>query len=315
MLFITHDRSGGTLIGGTSRGDGTNLALKACGWRWSGQLGSWYLPRSRDCAANIAVIDHTVRALAAAGLQVTVTIHDDARPTSAIEADRIERQAERADRLATSAAKLAADAADADRAAHEIADRVPLGQPVLIGHHSESRMRRHYDTVHNAQRRAVDLGDRADDAATAAAAASITTGGRYNPVTVAARIERLEADVRATDRALDGYTRTYHVDRDGTRHDENFPAASGEHRGQLTTRRAELADQLTYWQQIHAEQLADSTAAAYRPDTITKGDAVRIRGTWYEVVRVNRKTVTVPSTLGSWTDTSPYREIQDHRPA
>jgi len=42
---------------------------------------------------------------------------------------------------------------------------------------------------------------------------------------------------------------------------------------------------------------------------------VKIRGTWYQVTRANRKTVTVPSTLGSWTNTSPNDEIQDHKPA
>lgn len=51
-------------------------------------------------------------------------------------------------------------------------------------------------------------------------------------------------------------------------------------------------------------------ATSYGPETIAKGDSVRIRGRWYTVVRVNRRTVTP---LGSWTCTSPYREIQDHR--
>lgn len=315
MLSITHDRSSGTLIDGTSRGDGTNTILKACGWRWSGRLGAWYVPRSRDCAADVTVIDGAARALRAADHQVTVTIDDEARPTAAVEADRVDRQIERADRLASRAATIAAAAAGADRSAHQIAGRVPLGQPVLIGHHSETGMRRHYDTVDTAQRRAVDLSRRADDAAAAAAAAARTTGARYSAVTVAARIERIEADIRGTRRALDGYTRTYHVDRDGTRHADTFPAVAGEYRDRLTARDAELTDQLAYWLQIRAEQLTTGTATAYGPDTISAGDAVQIRGSWYQVVRVNRKTVTVPSSLGSWTDTSPYREIQNHRPA
>jgi len=33
------------------------------------------------------------------------------------------------------------------------------------------------------------------------------------------------------------------------------------------------------------------------------------------VIRANRKTITVPSTLGPWTDTASYHEITDHRPA
>lgn len=42
---------------------------------------------------------------------------------------------------------------------------------------------------------------------------------------------------------------------------------------------------------------------------------MKIRNRWYEVVRVNKKTVTVPSGMGSWTNTSPYRDVQDYRPA
>lgn len=42
---------------------------------------------------------------------------------------------------------------------------------------------------------------------------------------------------------------------------------------------------------------------------------MKINGNWYRVVRANAKTVSVPSHMGgNWTDTSPYRNIQDHRP-
>lgn len=102
-------------------------------------------------------------------------------------------------------------------------------------------------------------------------------------------------------------------------------AATGNYRQKLEERVAELTDQLSYWQQIRAEQIAAGQATNHGPDTIAKGDAVKIRNRWYgrvfpspgpyEVVRVNKKTVTVPSGMGSWTNTSLYREVQDHRPA
>lgn len=50
-------------------------------------------------------------------------------------------------------------------------------------------------------------------------------------------------------------------------------------------------------------------------ESVHKGDAVKIRGRWYSVVRANRKTVTVPSGFGSWTDTTPWQEVTDHRTA
>ncbi len=78
---------------------------------------------------------------------------------------------------------------------------------------------------------------------------------------------------------------------------------------------AEVTDQLTYWEGIRAEQITTGAVAGHSQATIHPGDAVRIRGRWYPVIRANRKTVTVPSTLGPWTNTTPYHEITDHRPA
>ena len=48
-----------------------------------------------------------------------------------------------------------------------------------------------------------------------AAAAAATTGHRYNPVTVANRIDTLEAEQRADQRRLDGHRRTLFTDAEG----------------------------------------------------------------------------------------------------
>lgn len=294
MLTITHTPAEGTLIEGTARGDGTNVALKACGWRWSRTLVAWYFPRTRDAAAPSAVIERTAQQLRDAGHEVTVTVDETRRFTADVEADRIARQEQRAAGLAARAARIEAAADRADQAAHELGQRVPFGQPILVGHHSQGRMTRHYDKVEKAQRAAVKLGRDADDAAAAASTATHTTGARYNPVTVGNRVDRLEAEVRATTRAQS--------------------TATGEtYRAALAAQLAELTDQLDYWQQIHAEQVADGTAVAHGPDTVRPGDHVKVRGTWYEVIRANKKTISVPSGY-SWTNTTRYREIQEHRP-
>ena len=73
---------------------------------------------------------------------------------------------------------------------------------------------------------------------------------------------------------------------------------------------AETVDQLTYWRGIRAAQIAEGTATNYDRDTVKKGDRVRVRGHWREVVRANAKSVSV-TTGYSWTDTVPYAEIQD----
>lgn len=45
----------GTLIEGTSRNDGTAEVLKSCGWRWSRNLGAWFVPQSRDQAGQLKI--------------------------------------------------------------------------------------------------------------------------------------------------------------------------------------------------------------------------------------------------------------------
>ncbi len=127
MLTITHTREAGTLIDGTERGDGTNVVLKAHRWRFSRNLGTWYVPQSRDRAAKVRTIETTAAALREAGYDVQVTIDDTARAAAVVEADKIARQAARADALAAKADRKAG-AADAAYARHEAAvERLPEG--------------------------------------------------------------------------------------------------------------------------------------------------------------------------------------------
>ena len=83
-LTITHTHAEGTLIGGTTRGDGSAEILKPQRWRWSRNLGAWYVPQSRDRLARRAQINSTAAALRAAGFTVEVDIDDDYRPTAQV---------------------------------------------------------------------------------------------------------------------------------------------------------------------------------------------------------------------------------------
>lgn len=148
-----------------------------------------------------------------------------------------------------------------------------------------------------------------------AEAAAVTTAARYSPVTVKNRIDKMHAAQRANQRELDGHERTLFVVR-GVKQIEKFPPAEGTYRQALITRIAERSDQITYWEGIRAQQIASGQANNFGPDTIVKGDLVRCSGVWYPVVRVNKKSVTVPARIGGdWTDTSPYHKLAGHRQA
>ena len=72
-----------------------------------------------------------------------------------------DRRQARADRLHEWAEKRGAKAEAAETTARDLADRIPFGQPILIGHHSEGRARRDADRIRGGFDRA------AQDAATA----------------------------------------------------------------------------------------------------------------------------------------------------
>lgn len=316
MTIITHSREQGTLIQGTAKGDGSNTILKAGGWCWSRNLGAWYVPNTRDRAARGHIINGTAEQLRAAGFTVEVDIDDTARPAAEVEQDKARRAGERAEAMAAKAERRAAAADQAQESARAADARLPEGgEPIKIGHHSESRHRNAIARADRATRRAMDAGTEATQAAERAETAALATVRRYNPVTVANRIETLQADHRRAERQLNGHSRTLFTIGE-QRYTEDHDPAQGEEAQRLRARIQELADQINHWEGVRAEQIAAGHANSYGPETINKGDQVKFRGGWYEVRRVNRKSVTIPSMIGgSWTATVPYHELSGHQPA
>lgn len=45
---------------------------------------------------------------------------------------------------------------------HKLGDMIPFGQPILIGHHSEGRHRRHLDKIQNTTRKAIETGKKSE---------------------------------------------------------------------------------------------------------------------------------------------------------
>ena len=73
-----------------------------------------------------------------------------------------DRRAARADRLRGWADGRDARSAASFAQAHTIADGIPFGQPILVGHHSEKRARRDQDRIHAGMRAGIDHADKAD---------------------------------------------------------------------------------------------------------------------------------------------------------
>lgn len=98
------------------------------------------------------------------------------------------------------------------------------------------------------------------------------------------RIERFEAEARQVDRRLNGTGCALYG--------EDTPA-EGAYRERLTVRAAELAEQIAYWR-AHVEAAQASGVKVWGPGDFAKGDYVRSGGRWYQVERVNPKSLSVP---------------------
>ena len=308
MLTISHSHAAGTMIDGTSKGDGTADVLKAVGWRWGRSISAWFVPQSRDRLPKLNTITRTQEALEAAGFEVETDINHERRTTAEVEAGKIGRQADRVDVLAAKADRKATAEDAAWTRARSALDRLPEGgEPIKIGHHSEGRHRNAITKADNAMRKSVEASADATHAQARADASTQTTDARYRPVTVANRIDTLGAELRKLERRLiapryddaQGYV-------DAT---DAQKQARADH---LAPHLAEKRDQIAYWEAVRAAQIESGTATGYDRSTVKKGDRVKIRGQWREVVRANPKTVSV-STGYTWTDTAPYAEIQQHQ--
>jgi hypothetical protein len=67
--------------------------------------------------------------------------------------ERLERRAERREEWAEKAGNRAADKL---RRAGELSDQIPMGQPILVGHHSEKRHRRHVERIDANMRKGIE---------------------------------------------------------------------------------------------------------------------------------------------------------------
>ena len=113
----------------------------------------------------------------------------------------VERAEERADRFDDYSNKRADDAEGARAVVERIADGIPLGQPILVGHHSERHARRDAEKIENGMRKAVRLWETAGYWKLRAAGAIRNAKYKELPEVRAHRIKTIEADKRKQERA------------------------------------------------------------------------------------------------------------------
>ncbi|MGW2840618.1 DUF3560 domain-containing protein [Streptomyces sp. NPDC001493] len=323
-IEITHTRREGTLIEGTSRGDGSAeiLRLREYGrtqrqpFRWSRNLDCWYLPHSRDHATYTPSLELLAQRLREKGFEVTLTVDNaDRRSFSEAEEEREEKAEGRADRFGGYAASAAQSSEATRKKSHDISERFAFGQPILVGHHSEGRARRDHARVDDAMRKSIGESDRASHWSGRAQAAANYQQVKKDPGRTLRRLDKLRADLRAVEKwqrgqSAKGFSRN--------------PADP-----ELEIERQELTEEIAHWEKVIKDAEADGFKVWSRAD-FKRGDFVLYRGTWYEVLRVNPKSVTIPhihngvgkrivratgNQYDDWTWTAPYDGVSGRKSA
>lgn len=297
-LHLIHTSEAGSLVLGTSPHDGAGDILKAHGWKWSNNLSDhgrgWFMRGSRGHLPQRGRLDKIAEALRGAGFNVVVEIDATPADPAAMEAQRLERAAARAERLEQRAAKAELEAERRFAAGRQIADGIPMGQPILVGHHSEGRHRRDLARIDSNYSRAFEASQKADELRSRAQAAAANTRP-VSKFTLGNRIETLEADVRKAEKECARYT------------DPTAPRVA-DRLARLDDLRLKLDYERSQW----AQRVASGEFTEYGPTNVAVGDVVRVRGRWVRVVRVNQKTCSV-ETPYSWTDKVPWHHIDDHK--
>ena len=113
--------------------------------------------------------------------------------------DRAEIRAERFEEYSDKRA----DESDRARAAvSAIADNIPLGQPILVGHHSERRARKDAERIENGMRQAIKLWETSKYWQMRAAGAIAHAKYKERPDVRARRIKGIEADKRKVEKTM-----------------------------------------------------------------------------------------------------------------
>ena len=158
----------------------TYVRVKDAGFRWAPKQDLFFAvwsPAAEDLAVELAG-----------------EVEDDDRSL-------VERAEERADRFCDYRDSRAADADAALQSVKAIADGIPLGQPILVGHHSERRARKDVQRIEDGMRRSVKMWETAAYWQSRAAGAIRSAKYKELPSVRSRRIKTLEAELRKVQRS------------------------------------------------------------------------------------------------------------------
>jgi hypothetical protein len=220
----------------------------------------------------------------------------------------VERAEERADRFVDYKDKRISDAERAQEAVSRIADNIPLGQPILIGHHSERHARKDAERIENGMRKTVKMWHTAKYWEDRAKGALRHAKYKELPGVRHRRIKGLEADLRRYQNSFTPDPKTKPQMWDGEEHvwitngsrggrwakSSSLPAIEQQSRRWIE----HLQNRIAY----EKAMLGEAGGIAAAQFTIEVGGRVLVADEWVVVLKLNR----VGGTLNS-VSTTPLR--------
>lgn len=167
---------------------------------------------------------------------------------------------------------------------------IPLGQPILIGHHSERRARRDQERIWNNTRKSIDEGKRAQYWKGRAERTVAAAERRYRPDVIYRRIEKIKAWLRSSQRDADHDLWLAKGHREWAIHREQDPDEVWAAVSTRANREIEFyTAYLAYQQALYEASGGVKTDGA----VLEVGGAVSCWAGLCEILRVSKKSVTV----------------------
>ncbi|OPY56071.1 MAG: hypothetical protein A4E49_00305 [Methanosaeta sp. PtaU1.Bin112] len=254
--------------------------LKANGFKWSGRQKLWYAkeqPYRVELLNSIATYEGEI------GERLTFAEKIDRKTTKA--EDRAEYFGEKAEKAHEEASNLL-------EIAHKMADVIPLGQPILVGHHSEKRDRNYRARIDNKYRKAFETEDKAKYCEHRASAALETIDRTFDVGVILRRIKKLEVQQRSNLLESDKHIARWEAAL------FRFKAGIDSERYDILSRkflesnerRYELPqEQIDYWK----AKVEESGVKVWSKSDFTKGEIIKTRFGPAQVLKTNPKTVKV----------------------
>ncbi|MFA6372728.1 MAG: DUF3560 domain-containing protein [Methanothrix sp.] len=253
--------------------------MKKAGFRWSGIQKVWYAKGYYGYSSVIAEEIATYGGEIGEPLSIEEKVEQKLERADA----RAERYEERAEKAKATGESLITDA-------RKMADIIPFGQPILVGHYSEKGDRAYRGRIDNKFRKGFDTLEKAKYYEQRAESSSKAEDRLFNTGTVLRRIKKLESQWRYEAAYL---TRTAKNKETGL----SEGVISRKYMEGLEAIMEKHEHEIAYWKKA----IEEHGGKVWAPEDFAKGDRVVVRGSKATIGSVNKKTITVKYDTGSCT--------------